>query len=47
LGREKKFRTEATFTSLDGKHIDAIICFYIPATAEGFSSIAASSVDFT
>ncbi|MFT5452768.1 MAG: nitrogen-specific signal transduction histidine kinase/CheY-like chemotaxis protein [Enterobacterales bacterium] len=44
---EKIFRSEATFTTHAGNHIDAIISFYIPVSEEGFKSVTVSIVDIT
>jgi diguanylate cyclase (GGDEF)-like protein/PAS domain S-box-containing protein len=44
---EKIFRSEITYITQDGKHISAIISFYIPVSDEGFKSIPVSIVDIT
>lgn len=45
--RKSRFMSEATFRTLDGKHLDAIISFQIPESVEGFQSIPVSIVDIT
>jgi len=45
--RKKVFRSEATFRTMDGKNIDAIISFRIPDSAEDFKNVPISIVDIT
>ncbi|MBN4063631.1 response regulator [Cardiobacterium sp. AH-315-I02] len=44
---DKGFRSEASFQTLDGKDISAIISFRIPETEGGFKSIPVSIIDIT
>ncbi|WP_198555458.1 PAS domain-containing hybrid sensor histidine kinase/response regulator [Colwellia sp. 75C3] len=44
---EKVFRSEATFISQVGNNIDSILSYHIPASKEGFKSVAVSIVDIT
>lgn len=44
---DKGFRSEASFKTLDGKDISAIISFRIPETENGFQSIPISIIDIT
>jgi len=44
---EKAFRSETSFITQEGKHIDAILSFYIPVSNEGFNSVSVSIVDIT
>jgi PAS domain S-box-containing protein len=44
---EKTFRSEATYISQAGEKIDTIISFHIPASPEGFKSVAVSIVNNT
>jgi len=43
----KVFRSEATFRTLDGREIDAIVTFQIPETKEGFRNVPVSIIDIT
>jgi signal transduction histidine kinase len=45
--KKKFFRAEASYRSLGGKAIDAIISFMIPDTPEGFKSLPVSIIDIT
>lgn len=44
---QKSFRSEASFFTLNGKEINAIISFQIPETPEGFRSVPVSIIDIT
>ncbi|MCP4432921.1 MAG: EAL domain-containing protein [Gammaproteobacteria bacterium] len=41
------FRAEASYRTIDGRHLDCIISFLIPDTAEGFNSIPVTILDIT
>lgn len=45
--RKKVFRSEASFKSLDGRNINAIITFQIPESDEDFKNIPVSIIDIT
>ena len=45
--KQKVFRSEAKFITLDGKPLDLIISFQIPKTAGGFHSIPVNLTDIT
>jgi diguanylate cyclase (GGDEF)-like protein/PAS domain S-box-containing protein len=45
--KQKVFRSEAKFITLDGKPLDLIISFQIPKTTDGFQSIPVNLTDIT
>jgi len=45
--KQKVFRAEADFRTLDGKELKTILSFHIPETIEGFKSIPVSILDIT
>lgn len=44
---DRGFRSEASFRSIDGKEINAIISFQIPETEGGFQSVPVSIIDIS
>ena len=45
--REKSFRAETVYRTLDGRELNAIVSFHIPETPEGFKSLPVSIFDIT
>ena len=45
--KQRIFRSEASYTTLDGKELNAIVSFHIPETPEGFSSLPVCIADIT
>ena len=45
--KKKSFRSEASYRTLDGRDVKAIIFLPIPATQEGFQSVPVSIIDIT
>jgi signal transduction histidine kinase/HAMP domain-containing protein len=45
--KEKTFRSEASYRTLDGKELVTIVSFHIPETPDGFRSVPVSIIDIT